>query len=573
MLTEQGSTSPYRSALTSSHLHTDGDTCPFCEQEIPPEKLEEISGKIAMRESERERMVRAALDQQYAIEKAQAEARANTALELERQQGLARVEQARGEARKAAEASANEKLAAAERDHQALQTTMQDQSAKAETARAEAVKAHSDLLAQFQTSQQENAAALSAAKTEAEAREKQIRLDAAQAADTTVAEKLAAQEVAWQMAEADLLKKIAAADEIRIAAEQNSTALKFQLDALAKAKDVEVAQLKEVAAADAARIKSEATVAAQAAVVQQLADKDGAIADEKAKAVEAAGKLLLQATQHELTLQQSLGSQREVLEKAKDEAVSAEKAKAFEETQKLSNKVGELQRALDKKSNEELGEGAEIDLFEALKKEFPDDDITRVAKGTSGADIIHVVMHNRRICGTIIYDSKNHLAFRNDHVTKLRADQLAQKAEHAILSLRKFPSGKSQLCTQDGVLLANPARVVSVVVLLRLHIVQVHTLRISAAERESKTVALYDFITSDRYSQLIARVDGPADELLEQQVKEKRQHDAMWKRNGELVRSIQKASADLSREVSTIIGTAAEPETTGDLEACLKELS
>jgi hypothetical protein len=570
----QPSTTPsYRSALTSPHLHTDGDICPFCEQEIPPEKLEEISGKIAVRESERERTIRTTLDEQYAIDRVQADIKAAAALELERQQSAAREELAREEARKAAEAISNEKLATAERARQVLQTALQEQAAKAETAQAAAVKAHTDLLAQFQTSKQETAAALAVARTEAATREKQIRLDATQAAEKAVAEGLATQETARQAAEVELLAKIAAANEMRVAAEQDGATLKLQLDALAKAKESEVAQLKEAAAVEAARIKKEATDAAQVAVIQQLAEKDGAIAAEKAKATEAESKIALLSAQHELTLQQSLGSQRELLERAKDEAISAEKARAFDENQKLSNKVGELQRALDKKSNEELGEGAEVDLFEALKKEFPDDDVVRVAKGAAGADITHVVMHNRKICGTIVYDSKNHLVFRNDHVTKLRSDQLAQKAEHAILSLRKFPSGKSQLCAQDGVLLANPARVVSIVIMLRQHLVQVHTLRISAAQRESKTVALYDFITSDRYSQLLARVDAHAEDLLEQQVKEKKQHDATWRKNGELIRSIQKANADISAEVSAIIGTAAGPEEATELEESLKEIS
>ena len=309
-------------------------------------------------------------------------------------------------------------------------------------------------------------------------------------------------------------------------------------------------------------------------MLQQLVDKDNVIAAAQTKAAEAEGKIAVLSAQHEVALQQRLESEREILEKAKDVAVSAERAKAFEETQKLSNKVGELQRALEKKSNEELGEGAEVDLFEALKAEFPDDRIERVAKGAAGADIIHVVIHNRRECGTIVYDSKNHLQFRNDHVTKLRSDQLAQKAEHAILSLHKFPAGKSQFCTHDGgVLLANPARVVPLVSMLREHLVQVHGLRISAAERESKTVALYDFVTSDRFSQHLARIDGHAEELMEQLVKEKKQLDAILKRNGELVRSIQKASADLSYEVGSIIGTAAEAEEAGEPEENLKESS
>jgi hypothetical protein len=88
------------------------------------------------------------------------------------------------------------------------------------------------------------------------------------------------------------------------------------------------------------------------------------------------------------------------LEKDRDDVLGKERAKTFEETQKLVAKVNDLQRDLDKKTNEELGEGAEIDLFEALKAQFPDDDIQRVAKGASGADVIHVVMLNRKPCGT-----------------------------------------------------------------------------------------------------------------------------------------------------------------------------
>ena len=226
--------------------------------------------------------------------------------------------------------------------------------------------------------------------------------------------------------------------------------------------------------------------------------------------------------------------------------------------------MNELQRALEKKTNEELGEGAEIDLFEALKKEFPNDRIERVAKGAPGADILHGVMHSGRECGTIIYDSKNHKMFRNEHVTKLLEDQLAAKAEHAILSTHKFPAGTRQLHMQDGVLVANPARVVSVVTLIRRHLLQAHTLRLSSAEQERKTAALYAFITSERCTQLLSRIDAQADELLEQQVKERKWHDAAWKKEGELIRSIQKVQAELSNEISCIIGTAPDEEV--DLE-------
>ena len=420
----------------SPHLHIDGETCPWCEQEIPPERLEEISGKIAARERERMHAITAKLEQQYEIDKEQADAKAKADLELER------------------------------------------------------------------------------------------RLSAAREA----------------------------------AAEKKRIALQLQLDELRKAKDAEVAKMREDTAAEAIRIRQEATEAAEGLVRDKIADTDKAVADAQAKIAEAEGKLSKLSEQYELALNERLGSQREILEKAKDDAINAEKAKAFEETQGLSNKVNELQRALEKKTNDELGEGAEIELFEALKKEFPNDRIERVAKGAPGADILHGVMHSGRECGTIIYDSKNHKMFRNEHVTKLLEDQLAAKAEHAILSTHKFPAGTHQLHMQDGVLLANPARVVSVVTLIRRHLLQAHTWRLSSADRESKTAALYAFITSERCTQLFSRIDAHADELLEQQVKERKWHDAAWKKEGELIRSIQKVQAELSHEINCIIGTAPDEE-------------
>ena len=39
--------------------------------------------------------------------------------------------------------------------------------------------------------------------------------------------------------------------------------------------------------------------------------------------------------------------------------------------------------------------------------------------------------------------------------------------------------------------------------LIRQHMVQTHTLRMSSAERENKTAALYAFITSERCTQLL----------------------------------------------------------------------
>ena len=66
-----------------------------------------------------------------------------------------------------------------------------------------------------------------------------------------------------------------------------------------------------------------------------------------------------------------------------------------------------MEKQLQKKTANELGDGAEIDLFEALRESFPGDKITRIPKGQAGVDILHEVLYKGESCGKIIVDSKN----------------------------------------------------------------------------------------------------------------------------------------------------------------------
>src|ERR1700692_4506900 len=128
--------------------------------------------------------------------------------------------------------------------------------------------------------------------------------------------------------------------------------------------------------------------------------------------------------------------------------------KHFEEPQRLTGKLEDLPRQLERKPANERGEGAEIDLFESLKQELECDLIKRVSKGAAGADIIHDVVHGGKVCGRIVYDAKNRNAWRNEYVTKLRQDQITAEADHAILASLKFPADARQLHVQEGVISA-----------------------------------------------------------------------------------------------------------------------
>ena len=212
-----------------------------------------------------------------------------------------------------------------------------------------------------------------------------------------------------------------------------------------------------------------------------------------------------------------------------------------------------MQRRLQNQTAGELGEGAEVNVYEALRSEFKDDRIKRIDKGLPGADIVHDVVHNDQVCGRIVYDSKNRAGWRNDYVTKLREDQLVAEAEHAILPSRVFPAGASQLHLQEGVIVVNPARVVTLAGMLRKHIIQTHSLRLSTQDRDQKTAALYDFINSERCSQLFERIETATDTMLDLENQEKKAHDKIWRRRGDLISRVQRAHSDVTNEIDLIV--------------------
>jgi len=360
---------------------------------------------------------------------------------------------------------------------------------------------------------------------------------------------------AKEHAQADALKRQMteqlARERQQIEANARSAIEKIKAESVAQQTTARDEGIKIAEAAAAQRIQS--LVAAnenlQATTAEKLADAER----QKNEAVSQAEAL---KANMDNTVNQRAQEIREAMEKDKTDTVNAVKSQHFQETLKLNEMVQNLQRRLDQKNAEELGEGAEIDLFEALKGEYPDDHITRVPKGTAGADIIHIVKHNGRECGKIVYDSKNRKAWRDDYVTKLREDQIAAKAEHAILSTCKFPSGAHQLEVREGVVVANPARVLMVAEILRGHLIQTSSLRIAGKERDGKTAAVYSYITSERFWQHLKSIDSCADKMLDIDVGEKKAHEAVWEKRGRLIKSTQKSYGNVRADIERIIGTA-----------------
>ena len=345
-----------------------------------------------------------------------------------------------------------------------------------------------------------------------------------------------------------VLAQVQAAAELQIKKanrlfEVQAAEARRKADAAIKAANKQVQSLVR-AARDEERKKSRAAVAAASAETARLR-------------AEADQRLAEQRTHDDDVLKARLREQRDALDKATVEAINAEKAKAFTDRQKLEGRLAQLQRQVAHNAAAELGEGAELNLYEQLRDEFPGDTIVSVKRGQPGADLVHTVIENGRECGHIVYDSKSRAAWRNSYVSRLLDDKIAAKADHAVLVTRVFPAGQAQLYVQDGVIVANPARVLALAQMIRKHVVQQATLRLSDEARAENTMRLYDFITSDRCSVLLEQIGTVSDKLLDLDVKEHRAHTATWKQRGQLIREIQQARGTLVTEIDLVLTTPA----------------
>lgn len=531
------SQSPVLKSTTQPHFHFGGQTCPFCDQPIPEDRLEEISGRIEARARERLAEETGRLREQYVRDRGEAEAKAKAALDQVTKNAVVREAAVREEAARSAGEAAQVKIM------------------QAQKAQTEAEQARAGLANQFGALQAQNTETIAQMKRDAEAREQIIRVEVAAAAEDAHR------------------KKLAAAEGAKTEAEAERATMAAQLGTERTEKAEVISRLNREAAAREATIREEAAKAAEAWVAENIAVAEKAKADaEQARLVaEAALTANLDARSREIQALKEehageVNTQRDALEKDKVAAVNAERANALKIRMKLEEQLGDMQRKLQEKTAHEHGEGSELDLYEVLKAAFEveGDLIRRVPKGAAGADVIHEVVEGGKVIGTIIYDSKNRGNWKDDYAAKLRKDQIAEKAEFAVLSTNKFPKNKRNLCTFEDVILASPAQVLALAEILRRQIVDNNELRASAVERDTKSAELYAFINSPLAGQLLGSVESLVGKMDQLDVDEQNAHRKVWDKRAILRQSILKGNGDFRSQVRRIVGTVDDASDTAD---------
>lgn len=519
------------------------DQCPLCGTGLSEVKFGEIQAKLRLEEQR----------------KAAALSEAETALRLRlEQQSSERLERQRQTLEEKArdEAAARNRLVASELGAAAK---------RVEEAEAREIEIRKQAKEELE---RERLLAQSKAK---EAAEDQIRLAVAERND--FAKKLSEAHRREADAQKEMLVEIERQREVaekkanENAAHQINTLTIERDQAALKAKEAEgrEVEIRRNVAAEIERQRQAAEIRLKAAAEEQISkltlERDQAAREAKeaeARAEDVRRRTLEEAAKERLS---ELADQRRSLETDKAVALMKQQSEFNRQRESFQTKLQLLEKQVQNKPANELGDGAEIDLYETLRDWFPTDKIDRVPKGHAGGDILHDVLYKGDSCGRIIIDSKNRQIWHYEFVTKLRQDQIDAGAEHAILATTVFPSGKKEMSIESSVIVISPARVAYIVQLLRSAMVTMHVKGLSMKERSTKMTRLYKLITSDAYTHKLAEASKLTEEILEIDVQEKKTHDNVWKKRGSLAKRAQNVLREAETEIAAVIETSEDGDT------------
>jgi len=420
----------------------------------------------------------------------------------------------------------------------------------------------------------EASVAAETAKREAEikAREEKLTRAAAEVEKTLAEErkKIAAeQEVRAKEAVAvkmrDLHKQVeergqklreAQASQLEVIRQKRELEEQRQQFELEKAKQIE---------AERSKIREEATKAAVEGAAAQMRELQGKLEVKDRKLVEAQeAELKLrkekaefeeQKRAFELEVARREDVARDLVRKEKDEEYRLKEAEKNRQMEDLKRQIDDLKRKAEQGSQQAQGEVLEVDLEAALRRCFPQDEVSEVAKGVHGGDVIQQVRDEAgRLCGTIIWESKRTKLWSEGWLGKLKDDKLAAKAQVAVLVSVAMPKDVPSFECRENVWVTPPALAVPLGAVLRTGLIDTAAARRAEEGRHGKVEAVYDYVTGPEFKARVQAILDTFIGLKEELEEEKRAFGRRWAKREKLIERVIGNTAELHGEVAGIVG-------------------
>lgn len=227
--------------------------------------------------------------------------------------------------------------------------------------------------------------------------------------------------------------------------------------------------------------------------------------------------------------------------------------KQLDDQKKLAE---EMKRKAEQGSMQLQGEVQELILEELLRSVFPFDLITEVGKGVRGADCVHHVRNQfGQECGKIIYESKRTKDFSMEWIEKLKKDMRSMGVDVAVIVTQCYPKGMDCFGEKDGVWICSFDEVKAVSYILRDGIVKLFGAVKSQENRGDKMHMLYDYLTSNEFSEQWKAI---REGFMSMKLSIQKERDAMeklWKAREKQLEKVMLNAAHIRGSIEGIAGT------------------
>lgn len=297
--------------------------------------------------------------------------------------------------------------------------------------------------------------------------------------------------------------------------------------------DSEETKRKVEEAIEREKLSMSETVEKLTAQIQLLTERNQKATEEMLAFQKKEFELKQQLRNTELEAQKRFNEQIEELtasiRKTESERNELEIAKLQKKLSDANAATAELQHKLEQGSQQLQGETQELLLENCLREEFPFDDIREVDKGRLGADVIQTVMNRSgKVCGVIVWESKNVKGWNNDFIPKLRNDMEAENGDVGILVSNVFGRNMREFTSQDGVWLIRPANVLAIARPIRDGIIKASNAKAVAEHKETLQDAVFAFVTSQAFRNRVENIGQQYMALEDEIYKTKVYMDRHW---------------------------------------------
>lgn len=223
----------------------------------------------------------------------------------------------------------------------------------------------------------------------------------------------------------------------------------------------------------------------------------------------------------------------------------------------MVKQMDELRRKAEQSSQQAQGEVVELQIEGLLREAFPHDDISEVAKGVKGADLVQTVQTRTGArCGSIVWEIKQTKSWSDGWPEKLKGDAREAKAEIAVIVTAAMPKGVERIGQVDGVWVVDHKSLLGLALALRSSLIEVAQARQAQVGRKDKAEEVYSYVVGTEFRSRIQTLVETFVAQKEDLDAEKRALDKIWaKREKALIRGIGTV-AGLYGEMQSFVGAS-----------------